>query len=132
SLAVRPWPYLLLRQAPEPWQAVDTPLVGHAMYFDLQDGTNARELALWRMRPHLPAPLYALLTRDGTRWDAPLLYEARGDAELPGADTIDLRKLPAPKADSILPLDPAPMPGSNNFAVSGALTADRRAIVADD
>src|SRR5690606_25509378 len=32
----------------------------------------------------------------------------------------------------ILPLDPAPMPGSNNFAVSGALTADRRAIVADD
>jgi penicillin amidase len=132
ALRTRPWPYLLLRQAPAPWTAADTPLAGYAMYFDLQDGNNARELALWRMRPHLPPALYALLTRDGTRWDAPLVGEARGDAVLPGADAVDLRRLPAPPAPAPGRADTKGTPGSNNFAVSGALTADGRAIVADD
>ena len=52
SLRARPWPYLLLRQAPRPWQPVDSPMVGYAMYFDLQDGANEREYALWKLRPH--------------------------------------------------------------------------------
>lgn len=132
ALHVRPWPYLLLRRKPEPWQPADTPLVGHAMYLDLQDGANARELALWRMRPHLPEALYALLTRDGTRWDAPLVGDARGDAELPDADTLDLRKLPMPAEAKPTRAETKPTPGSNNFAVAGVLTADRRAIVAND
>src|SRR5690606_12519377 len=54
ALRVRPWPYLLLRTRPEPWRPEDSLLVGYAMYFDLQDAGNARELALWRARPHLP------------------------------------------------------------------------------
>lgn len=171
ALAVRPWPYLLLRQTPRPWTVADSPLVGQAMYFDLQDAGNARELALWRMRPHLPPPLYALLTRDGTRWDAPLAGKPRGDAELPGAGMLDLRELQMPdrptakhaetkgtiRPPSAAALTPPLAPrvvlpspamrardvggppaaadllkGSNNFAVSGALTRDGRAIVADD
>jgi penicillin amidase len=132
ALRVRPWPYLLLRQTPAPWTAEDTPLAGYAMYFDLQDGRNARELALWRMRPHPPSALYALLTRDGTRWDAPLVGEARGDAALPDAAAVDLRRLPAPTAPAPGQAATKGTPGSNNFAVSGALTADGRAIVADD
>lgn len=161
GLDARPWPYLLLRQQPSPWTTVDSALTGYAMYFDLQDSTNARELALWRMRPHLPPALYALLTRDGTRWDAPLMGEQRGDAVLPSADEVDLRTLPMPELEGtqdlqVLALTPpvasriAPRvpssqeggiggsaatdlrPGSNNFAVSGALTRDGRAIVADD
>ncbi len=132
ALDVRPWPYLLLRQRPAPWLAEDTPLVGYAMYFDLQDGRNGRELALWRLRPHLPPALYALLTRDGTRWDAPLAGEARGDAGLPDAGTLDLRRLPFPPLPASKRAETKGTPGSNNFAVSGALTADGRAIVADD
>ena len=160
ALRVRPWPYLLLRQPPRPWLTTDTALAGYAMYFDLQDSTNARELALWKLRPHLPAPLFALLTHPGSRWDAPLLGESFGDAVLPGADAVDLRTLPGvepdegvsrvaltpPSAPRAVPLSPAQrergirgspaatdlFPGSNNFAVSGALTADGRAIVADD
>ncbi len=132
ALHVRPWPYLLLRQPPKRWELGDAALTGYAMYFDLQDAGNHRELALWNIKPHLPPALYALLTRDGTRWDAQLVGTARGDALLPSADEVDLRKLPAPAskrhdvaADDIVP-------GSNNFAVSGALTADGRAIIADD
>ena len=160
ALRARPWPYLLLRQPPRPWLASDTALAGYAIYFDLQDSTNARELVLWKLRPHLPPALFGLLTHPGSRWDAPLLGEPFGDAVLPGADEVDLRKLPGAEADEgasrvaltppsaprTVPLSPAQrergiggspaatdlLPGSNNFAVSGALTADGRAIVADD
>ena len=132
ALPIRPWPYLLLRQQPAPWTAEDTPLVGVAMYFDLQDSRNARELALWRMQPHLPPALYALLTRDGTRWDAPMQGMARGDAVLPTAAEVDLRTLPAPAGNPASTERTKGTPGSNNFAVAGTLTADGRAIVAND
>ena len=131
TLRVRPWAYLLLRQQPAPWRVEDSPLVGHAMYFDLQGGDNARELALWRMRPHLPPALFDLLAHDGSRWDAPLQGAARGDAVLPGPDVLDLRGLPASAASPAAPESPG-TPGSNNFAVAGTLTADGRAILADD
>ncbi|MFT3898369.1 MAG: penicillin acylase family protein [Thermomonas sp.] len=137
ALRVRPWPYLLLRQQPQAWRIEDSPLVGDAMYFDLQGAQAEDERALWTLRPHLPPALFALLARDGTAWDAPLQGEARGDATLPGADVVDLRTLPMPDAanDKIATLDsPASdlYPGSNNFAVSGAETRDGRAIVAND
>ena len=132
ALRTRPWPYLLLRQTPKRWELADSALVGYAMYFDLQDATNHRELAMWKIKPHLPPALYALLARDGTRWDAPLTGAARGDAVLPTPEEVDLRKLPAPPgkrhgvaADDIVP-------GSNNFAVAGAVGKDGRAIVAND
>ncbi|MGY1519757.1 penicillin acylase family protein [Luteimonas sp. A482] len=160
ALRTRPWPYLLLRQQPEPWRPADTALAGYAMYFDLQDASNANELALWKLRQGLPAPLYALLTHPGSSWDAPLMGAAFGDAVLPGAEEVDLRELAAagagaareavapspPSAPRTVPLSTATqgrgsgwspaatdlLPGSNNFAVSGALTDDGRAIVADD
>ena len=131
DLRVRPWAYLLLRARPQPWTEADSPLVGHAMYFDLQDGDNARELGMWRLRAHLPPALFALLSHDGSSWDAPLAGHVRGDAVLPTAADVDLRKLPAPLTAKDMPEAP-PALGSNNFAVSGALTADGRAIVADD
>lgn len=132
ALRTRPWPYLLLRQTPEPWKLEDAALVGYAMYFDLQDASNARELAMWRIKPHLPPALYALLARDGTRWDAPLMGAARGDAVLPTADEVDLRKLPGPPGERHGVAADDIVPGSNNFAIGGALTADGRAIVAND
>ena len=132
DLDTRPWPYLLLRQAPEPWIPADTPLVGYAMYFDLQGGENARELDLARIAQHLSPALFALLTHDGTTWDAPLFGQPRGDAPLPTADQVDLRTLPTPRRDGVKPMAAKGTPGSNNFAVSGALTRDGRAIVADD
>ncbi|WP_374317616.1 penicillin acylase family protein, partial [Pseudoxanthomonas kaohsiungensis] len=84
ALSVRPWPYLLLRQAPRRWQVADSALAGYAMYFDLQDAQNLRELRLWKLRQHVPAALFGLLAHDGTQWDAPLFGVARGNAALPG------------------------------------------------
>ena len=132
ALRVRPWPYLLLRQEPKPWELGDAALTGFAMYFDLQDAGNQRELAMWKIKPHLPPALYNLLAHDGTRWDAPLYGAARGDAPLPTADQVDLRKLSAPPGERHDVAADDIVPGSNNFAVAGALTEDGRAIVADD
>jgi len=180
ALRMRPWPYLLLRQSPQPWTPADSALTGFAMYFDLQDATNGRELAMHRLAPALPPALFGLFAHAGSSWDAPLFGQARGDAVLPGADVVDLRLLDVvegdgglrerspfasmgaardeasygtsplaltpPPAPQVLPLSPATReigvgappsaadlsPGSNNFAVSGALTGDGRALVADD
>lgn len=132
SLSVRPWPYLLLRQAPKPWSEVDSALTGYAMFFDLQDEANSRELALWRIREAVPAPLADLLLRDGTAWDAPLFGEARGDAVLPGPEVLDLRTLPQAPADVPEAAAEPAAPGSNNFAAGASATADGRAIVAGD
>jgi penicillin amidase len=132
ALRVRPWPYLLLRQQPRSWTMEDTPLTGFAMYFDLQDASNARELALWKLRPHLPPALFALITHDGTSWDAPLSGASLGDAVLPTADAVNLRKLPM-LASNVIPALPQPFEiGSNNFAVDATRTKDGRAILADD
>ena len=132
ALRVRPWSYLLLRQAPRRWQVADSALAGYAMYFDLQDAENRRELRLWQLRPHLPPALFGLLVHDGSEWDAPLLGEPRGNAPLPGPEQVDLRTLPMPGGDRPGRLADKGTPGSNNWAVAGALTADGRAIVADD
>lgn len=134
DLDVRPWPYLLLRQQPKSWAPVDALLTGDAMYFDLQGSgaTNTNALALSRIRQQMPPILFALLTRDGTAWDAPLMGEPRGDAVLPTADELDLRTLPMPSSALTAALPAKSAVGSNNFAVSGAHTADGRAILADD
>lgn len=131
DLAVRPWPYLLLRQAPQPWSEADAVLTGDAMYFDLQDAHDARGLALWRLKQHLPAALFTLLTAEGSAWDAPLQGAPRAVPALPDAASVDLRRLPTPDTDPFSTSEPL-APGSNNFAVAGTLTADGRAIVADD
>ena len=132
SLRTRPWPYLLLRQHPTPWRPEDTPLVGFAMYLDLQEAQTTRDLARWKLQPHLPPALFALLTHGGSRWDAPLAGAVIGDAQLPGPAEVDLRRLPARTEDGVRPL-PTPIEvGSNSFAVSGAATRDGRAILAND
>ncbi|MBB4129421.1 penicillin acylase family protein [Xanthomonas sp. 3075] len=129
DLRVRPWPYLLLLKTPRAWTLDDSILTGMAMYTDLQDNDNQTELASARIRAVVPPALAALLDHQGSSWDAPLFGPALGDAALPDAAAVDLRRLPHP---AVAPQAEQPTPGSNNFAVDGSLTRDGRAIVADD
>jgi len=132
ALRVKPWPYLLLGQQPRRWEVADSALTGYAMYFDLQDSRNTRELALWKIKAVVPPALYTLLTLDGTEWDAPLFGVPRGNARLPDASALDLARLPMPDSKHLAPLADKGTPGSNNWAIAGALSTDGRAIVADD
>lgn len=131
ALEVRPWPYLLLRQQPRPWTLEDSVLTGLAMYADLQDSDNSRELGLAQLQAHLPPALFALLTHPGSSLDAPLFGAALGDATLPDVQQLDLRQGPLAAPAHTSPSQDE-VKGSNNFAVAGALTADGRAILADD
>lgn len=132
ALRAKPWPYLLLRTQPQPWQPEDTGLAGYAMFFDLQDESNSRELALQRIQHVVPPALYALIAHDGSAWDAPISGRVHGDAVLPTAAELDLRRLPTPPEEQPHGDAEPAAPGSNNFAVDGTLTADGRAILAND
>ncbi|MFO0042433.1 MAG: penicillin acylase family protein, partial [Pseudomonadota bacterium] len=132
ALAARPFPYLLLRQSPRPWSAEDTVLVVFAMYFDLQDEDNAHELDRARILRQAPPALAALLLAEGTEWDAPLDGGPLSPPALPGADEVDLRRLPAGRFGHGAAVGGDLGIGSNNFAIAGALTDTGAALVAND
>ena len=132
ALDSRPWEYWLLRVAPKPWTAEDSVLVIDAMFFDLHDSTNERELGFAKIRSALPESVYKFLSAAGGPWDAPLLGPPMDYPALPPPADIDLPKVdpkllhvPADKTDK-------PVPGSNSFAVNGALTTTQSALVAND
>lgn len=132
ALPVRPFPYLLLRQQPAPWRAEDSVLVVDAMFFDLNGGSNAHELARAELARRAPPALYALLDARGTAWDAPLRGAPFEDPPLPPASAVDLRALPAARFGRGAGIGGDLGIGSNNFAVGGALTAHGAALVAND
>ena len=133
ALGSRPWEYWLLRAAPKPWTAEDSVLVIDAMFFDLHDTTNARELGFAKIHSALPESVYKFISAGGGPWDAPLLGPAMRYPALPPPADLDLTKVdpkllkvPADKTERLT------TPGSNSFAVNGALTTTHAALVAND
>jgi penicillin G amidase len=129
ALSVRPFPYLLTRTTPTPWRDEDTPLVVAAMAFTLNDAENRRELAFAKMHAALPESAFRFLTAMGGDWDAPIAGPELSWPATPPVADIDLRKLDPDLAKA--KRDASPKPGSNSFAVAGAL-AGGAAIVAND
>lgn len=130
ALSVRPFPYLLTQTHPVEWRNEDSILVIYAMFFTLNEENFSRELALSRMRAALPDSVFQFLTTPAGSWDAPLIDEPMPFPELPPATVINLQAL----NKQVFQDDPLPsehMPGSNSFAVSGAL-ADGSALIAND
>ncbi len=133
SLGARPFEYLLLGAAPVPWRPADTVLVLYAMFLQLNDETGRRDMERGFVHRRLPRAVYDLLYPLGTEWDAPLAGGPAPAPPLPAESRYDLRTLsgrvaPAPAAEP----EPPVIPGSNNWAVGGALTADGRGLVAND
>ncbi len=133
ALGSRPFEYWLLRTAPRPWTAEDTLLCVHAMFIQLQDAAGRGQLQRGLLRATLPAPLWRLLEAGAPEWDATIDGSRDAEPVLPSAAEVDLRRAPA------LPvLPPARMTeqlallGSNNWAVSGALTGNGAALLAND
>ena len=131
ALAVRPFEYLLLRARPVPWLAEDTVLVVMAMYFRLHDERGEREARLARLRGVLAPEMFAFVTQLGTHWDAPLVGEAVSRVPVPGPEVCDVGRVEqGPLAPA--PGTPAPVLGSNAWAVAPARTRDGVAMVAND
>lgn len=138
-LSVRPWEYLLLNAKPQPWTDTDSILTIDAMYFDLnQDGANARELNIARLRAVLPRPVVDFLLAPSPRWEAPMQGEPSQPVPMPDATVFDLRAASMQKvalargARAVARANAANTGvGSNGFAVGGALTAGA-ALLAND
>lgn len=133
ALGSRPWEYWLLGAPPKPWSEVDSILVTDAMFFDLNDSTNARELAFAKIKSALGDKVYKFLAASGGPWDAPLLGPPMSYPDLPSAQDIDLSKID-PKLLHMPPpaVEPHTTTGSNSFAVNGALTSTHAALIAND
>lgn len=133
ALSSRPWEYWLLGAPPRSWNEIDSVLVLDAMFFDLNDTTNARELAFTKIKSALGDNVYKFLSASGGPWDAPLLGPAMKYPPLPAVTDIDLRTLDAKLLRMPPPaVEPHTTPGSNSFAVNGALTSTHSALVAND
>jgi len=138
ALGSRPWEYWLLGATPQAWSEADSMLVVDAMFLDLNDSTNARELAFSKMKAALPASVFAFLRTAGGPWDAPLLGPAMKAPAVPPASDIDLSKLdpkllklaalPSPTTasgqDQKHPLTPTLSPDKKRIGGEGAARPD--------
>ena len=152
ALAAPPFEYLVLRQTPVEWRPEDSLLVVLSMFVTLQDDDGSYEATLGTMTERLPAAMVEFLAPRGSEWDTPLVGAPFELPPVPGKDLYDLRTRRTGKrpvivpqqldfervqgpADSFLGIPPGADTsaiGSNNFAVAGSLTADGRALVAND
>lgn len=132
SLSARPFEYGLLRLTPQPWRPADSMLVVWAMYFDLQDNLQGREIARGFIKEHTTAEQLAFLLPTGSSWDAPLDAETVPEPLAPipaaapewfGRGSQLHASIPAALGSSV---------GSNNWALSGSRSKEGGAIVAND
>lgn len=127
------WPFehALLFSPPEPWRPEDTLLTIFAMYLNLQPATPQREMDRALAAARGGPALADLLFPDGAPNDAPL------DGSVAAAPPMPARLAPpagdprrAPGAGPA-PAE-APVPGSNSWAVAGALSSSGSALLAND
>jgi len=131
SLSARPFEYFVLGARPQPWRPEDSVLAVYAMYMQLNDSRASKEIRRGLAHRVLPGAVYNWLYPQGTPWDAPLMGGPRDVADIPGPSVYSIRGVPdiaAPARE----VGRYPLRGSNNWAVSGALTGNGRAIVAND
>lgn len=131
SLVARPFEYFVLGVEPQPWLAEDSIITVFAMFMDLNDSRAVKEVRRGLAHSILPAQVYAWMYQQGTAWDAPIMDEPRDSVAIPPADVYSLRDVEdaAPPANE---RGRYPLRGSNNWAVSGALTRNGRALVSND
>ena len=131
SLRVKPFEYFLLSVEPDVWRPEDSILVVYAMFVQLNDSRARRDVQRGLAHRVLPPEVYAWMYPQGTPWDAPLMGKSRAARPIPSADIYSVRDVrdvaPAANEKGKQPLD-----GSNNWAISGALTHTGRAMVSND
>jgi penicillin amidase len=134
ALGAKPFEYALTGTEARPWSPADSLLVIWAMYIDLQNNQEPRELARGWLRANSTPEQLAFLLPEASRWDATL----DGAAPAALAEAPVPAQAPAwwgPAADKPLQLAGAAFVdsvGSNNYAVAGSRSASGAAIVSDD
>jgi penicillin amidase len=139
GLDARPWEYLLLRAAPRAWQAEDSVLVVHSMWWQLQHGSVTAELDRRRLEraaaklatPEAARDLIAFVYAGYSDWDTP-----NHGKEICAAECVH----PVPGFPFLLKFNGTGQaageepraPGSNGWAVAGTHTRSGVALIAND
>ncbi|MGF9762427.1 penicillin acylase family protein [Microvirga sp. 0TCS3.31] len=129
DLGTAPFEYMLLRSTPAAWTAEDTVLTVYTMYLDLQEADGLVERRRAQAKEALGVSLASFLFPEGTTWDAPLDGSTLPMPVLPDSHTTKKAHSPPPAGNEFAE---AASPGSNSWAVGGALSNSGAAIVAND
>lgn len=146
QLKSKPFEYHLLTTEPKPWQAQDTLLAVFAMYISLQSGLDDLDIGRGIIYNNVPHELADFLLPKGTRWDAAVDNSHFPVVAIPNDKLMasvfataatnpnqQWANSSAPVANPLnIPLAPHEIPGSNNWAVGGSVSASGNAIVAGD
>jgi penicillin amidase len=132
-----PFEFSVLGYQPDLWQAQDTLLVVMGMFATLTSWSEQEERMMSVMAETLPNEVVAFFTPDSDRYTDSLYPQAKALRPLKPIPSKLLQALLAAnttaKTAKLLPeMDPNTIAGSNAWAVSGAKTADGRAILAND
>lgn len=132
--------YLLTGAQQRPWQSEDSLLIIFSMYLDLQSATFERDQALIQIEQQYGKHMLKFLTQ-------PSQYQAALDSSQLAPYSAGIPKLPIPKqqtqqSSTVQSSTPAMYAfnsfaasqerGSNNWAVTGALTTTGAAMLSDD
>ena len=127
SLGSKPFEYWLLNAEPKVWTREDTFLAIYSMFFTLQSSTGGYEWQNHLLKQSLSPEIYSFLVPDRTEWDAPLQVDA---------EEYSLPEIPMPPsfevASTNIDRDDRPMPGSNNWAVTGNITENGAGMLSND
>ena len=131
SLGARPFEYIVIGAEPEPWRAEDSVLVVYAMFMQLNDGRASKDVRRGYAHRVLPEAVFDWLYPGGSRWDAPIMGEARTPPALPPASVFSVRDVvdEPPAAGEV---GKPYLNGSNNWVVGGDLTGTGRALMSND
>ncbi len=133
DLGQRPFEYLLLGVEPQPWKNEDTFLSVFSLYTGLNDIDAKRDNLKGFLSRVTSKPVIDFLSPTKTRWDSPLQPSDLPDIPTPGPDLVNLRSKGVELYGNLsgITLEDN-LIGSNNWAVSGALTANGAAIIQND
>ncbi|WP_349743076.1 penicillin acylase family protein [Roseateles cavernae] len=132
ALGAWPFEYLILRQEPRPWQSTDSLLVIYSMYLDLQSSQGRDDLAMGVLKHSVPPDWYAFLTQHSSDWQAAIDGSRVQPVAVPATPLPEALRAAKLACRGDCGLQDSRDIGSNNFAVSGALSPHGAAILADD
>jgi penicillin amidase len=136
ALGEKPFEYLALRAAPQPWRAEDCGLVSFAITLDMQPDPVGYEQMLGTLRETLGAEAVAFFAPLIGPRDAALDGSTAPLPKIPSAQAVNLRRAGAPGPAKVSGFGSGDLerelPGSNAFALAGAHTASGVAMLAND
>ena len=117
--------YILTGAEQKPWRSEDSLLVIFSMYLDLQTATFERDQALIQIADIYGTEMVSFLTQ-------PSQYQAALDSSKLPPYTLGIPEFPKQSLQTSLSIDANQERGSNNWAVTGQLTATGAGMVSDD